>query len=60
MTDADKETYTIVGKMEANPSEHKISKESPIGKRLLGSQLNDEVVIQIPGKQTKVKVVDIC
>lgn len=60
MTDGDKETYTIVGKMAANPLEHKISKESPIGKNLLGSQLNDEVVIEIPGKQIKVKVVNIC
>lgn len=57
--DGEEETYTIVGKMEANPIEHKISIESPIGKSLLGSQLNDELIIDIPIKQIKVKITTI-
>lgn len=34
-------TYTIVGPVEANPLEGKISHESPIGKELLGRKAGD-------------------
>jgi len=34
-------TYSIVGPVEANPLEGKISHESPIGKELLGRKAND-------------------
>ena len=36
-------TYSIVGPVEANPLEGKISHESPIGKTLLGHQPGDEL-----------------
>lgn len=35
-------TYTIVGPVEANPLEGKISHESPIGKELLGRKVGEE------------------
>ena len=35
-------TYTVVGPVEANPLEGKISNESPIGKQLLGRKVNEE------------------
>src|ERR1700745_4150062 len=35
--------YTIVGSAEANPSEMKLSNESPIGKALLGRKRGEEV-----------------
>ena len=40
--------FMIVGTLEANPSEGKISSESPIGKTLLGHKTGDEVLITSP------------
>jgi transcription elongation factor GreA len=42
--------FMIVGTLEANPSEGKISIESPVGKALLGKKVGDEVVITSPIK----------
>ena len=55
----EEETYTIVGTTDTNPMEHKISMESPIGKSLLGSKINDKIFIETPSGKIKVKVVDI-
>lgn len=41
-------TYTIVGPVEANPLEGKISNESPIGQALMDKKLGDEVAITTP------------
>ena len=40
--------FMIVGTVEANPSEGKISSRSPIGKMLLGRKIGEEVVINSP------------
>ena len=45
-----REEFTLVGTLEANPSEGKISIESPIGKALLGHRVGDKVVIESPIK----------
>ncbi len=37
-----KYTYTVVGPVEANPLEGKISHESPIGKELLGRKVGED------------------
>lgn len=42
--------FMIVGTLEANPSEGKISSESPIGKTLLGHKIGDEILITSPIK----------
>lgn len=42
--------YMIVGSLEANPSEGKISSESPVGKALLGKKIGEEVMITSPIK----------
>lgn len=47
-SDADAETYTIVGATEADPFDHKISNESPIGKAVLGQTKGDVVKVQTP------------
>lgn len=39
-------TYTIVGPIEANPLEGKISNESPIGKELMDKKVDNRVVIK--------------
>ena len=41
-------TYSIVGSNEANPMEHKISDQSPIGKALMGAKAGDTVIIEVP------------
>jgi len=40
--------FTIVGSLEANPAEGKISYLSPVGKALLGKKVGEEVVITSP------------
>ena len=50
-------TYTIVGSTEANPSENKLSNESPVGKALVGRKKGDSVKVVLPsGKQRELKV----
>jgi transcription elongation factor GreA len=43
-----KEHYSIVGAAEANPSEGKISNESPLGKALLNRKTGDKVQVDAP------------
>lgn len=42
--------FMIVGTLEANPGEGKISSESPVGKALLGKKVGEEVIITSPIK----------
>lgn len=41
-------TYTIVGSVEANPLEGRISNESPIGEALFGKKVGDDATITTP------------
>src|SRR5690606_16674753 len=56
LPDGDEETYTIVGSAEADPFEGKISNDSPIAKSLIGHKVGEEVVVQTPGGEMKVKI----
>ncbi|MCF7844520.1 MAG: transcription elongation factor GreA [Kiritimatiellales bacterium] len=59
-TDRDEpEQYTIVGSTEADPIEHKISNESPIGKALLGSQKGDNLEIHTPAGMLRYEVLKV-
>ena len=51
--------YTLVGPVEANPLEGKISNESPIGVALMGKKIGDEVIISTPKGETAYEVVAI-
>jgi transcription elongation factor GreA len=51
--------YTIVGMMEADPYEFKISTESPIGRALLGCKKEEEVEITVPNGTIKYRILDI-
>lgn len=46
--DGQKDEFTLVGSLEANPSLGKISNESPVGRALLGHRTGDEVVVSSP------------
>ena len=53
------ETYTIVGTTEADPFEHKISNESPIGKALLGKGKDDTVTVHTPSGTVRYEVLKV-
>ena len=57
--DGKKQNYTIVGSAEANPSEGKISNESPMGKALLNKKVGDEVEFDAPAGKLKLKITEI-
>ena len=52
-------TYTIVGSSEADPSEGKISNESPVGQALLGCKKGQKATVQTPSGSIKYTVVKI-
>lgn len=47
-TGSKKVTYTVVGSVEANPGEGKISDESPIGAALMGKKEGESATISTP------------
>lgn len=51
--------FQIVGSMEADPSEKKISNESPVGKALLGLKANETIEVAFGPVKSKIKVLDI-
>jgi transcription elongation factor GreA len=53
------ETFLLVGVKEANPREGKISHESPIGKALLGKSRGEMAVVDTPGGQIKLNILEI-
>lgn len=59
LPDGDEEKYTIVGSAEADPFEGKISNDSPIAKGLMGKKVGDSVVINTPGGEMKVEIVQV-
>jgi transcription elongation factor GreA len=51
--------FQVVGTVEADPLNDKISDESPIGKALMGKKEGDEVEIKTPVETAAYKIVDI-
>ena len=52
--------YKIVGSAEANPSENKLSNESPVGKALLGKKRGELVSVPVPrGPARKLKITKV-
>ncbi len=51
--------YTIVGSAEADPLEHKISNESPVGVAIMGKKSGDTVEVSVPDGVIKYKIVSI-
>lgn len=51
--------YTIVGSVEADPLEGKISNESPIGQALIGKKVDEQVTIKTPGGEVTYAVTEI-
>ena len=51
--------YTIVGSAEADPTEFKISNESPVGEAIIGQQVGSTVEVHVPAGVLKYKIVEI-
>lgn len=51
--------FQVVGTVEADPLEGKISDESPLGKAVLGKKRGEEVEIKTPSETAVYKIVDI-
>lgn len=55
----EEETYTIVGTSESDPTNGKLSNESPVGAALVGAHVGETVVAQTPGGALRIKVIEI-
>lgn len=53
------ETYHLVGAAEADPTEGRISNESPLGKALMGAKVGEVVRVNAPNGMIEFKVVKI-
>lgn len=51
--------FQVVGTVEADPLEGKISDESPIGKLLIGKKVGDEIELHTPADRAVYKITDI-
>ena len=54
------EEYTIVGSKEADPSNNKISNESPIAMAIMNAKAGEVKKVASPNGEYEVKVVEIC
>ena len=57
--DDEEDTYRIVGSLEADPFENKISNESPIGSAIIGKKVGDVVDVTANGSSYQVKILKI-
>lgn len=53
------EIYYLVGKVEADPRQGRISDESPLGAALMGRKKGDTVRVDAPAGQTTFRIIDI-
>ena len=53
------QTWVIVGSAEADPKEHRISNESPVGEALLGKTVGAEVEVKAPAGALRWTIVSI-
>ena len=51
--------YAIVGSSEADPSAHKLSNESPVGRAIIGHKPGDKVTVAVPQGSKRFKVLAI-
>lgn len=57
--DDETEEYKIVGSLEADPFNNKISNESPIGAAIIGKKVNEIVSVETPNGSFNVKIESI-
>ena len=59
LEDGFEETYEIVGSQEANPKQHRISDDSPVGRGLHGHKAGDVVTILAPAGELKFEILSL-
>ena len=57
--DGEEDTYRIVGSIEADSFNNKISNESPLGKALIGHKENDDVKVESPNGVYTIKIAKV-
>lgn len=57
--DGNEQEFQIVGAPEANPTDGKISHESPLGQALLGKKVGDKVEVEAPAGRLAYHVLEI-
>jgi transcription elongation factor GreA len=57
--DGETDEYQIVGSAEADPSNNRLSNESPVGKAVLGHKKGDVVEVAAPSGSIKLQIVSI-
>lgn len=57
--DGEEEEYKLVGSMEADPFDNKISNESPLGIAMLNHKVGDTVAVESPNGGYNIKIVNI-
>lgn len=55
----DEWVYTIVGSIEADPTEDRISNESPVGEALMDKKAGERVSVETPAGEMHLKIVKI-
>ena len=55
----ERETYVVVGTTEADPTENRISNESPVGAAILGQKVGAEVNVPTPAGGLFYKIIAI-
>lgn len=51
--------YRLVGTVEANPMNNRISNESPVGRALLGHKAGEIIDVEVPAGVIKLEILDI-
>jgi len=59
MENQDEWEFSIVGSIEANPAEDKISNESPVGESLMGRKVGETVEVEIPAGLARYEIMSI-
>ncbi|MBE0446542.1 MAG: transcription elongation factor GreA [Actinobacteria bacterium] len=55
----DEEEYQIVGSFEADPTNHRISNESPVGRAIMGKKAGETVQVRVPEGSLEYKILEI-
>lgn len=55
----EKDEYRLVGSVEADPENHKISNESPVGRAIMGKRVGQRVKVSAPSGTIEYEVVSI-
>ncbi len=59
MDTGDEWEWSIVGTLEADPAEDRISDESPVGQALMNKKVGEVAVVEIPAGRAKYKILKI-